>query len=376
VRIGGQRVPWPVAVGVLLVVIVVALVRQWHHAPGGAPAGASGGATAGGPAPGGTVAGSSSGRGGGARASKTGDPIPEPGSLRADVAGAPAPAPGTVRIGAWNLEWLGTANQRGSDAKGVERSPHDLAVMIMLLGADVLGVEEVKGVPGGGELRNPILDGVMSELKGMTGAEWRYRIFPNRRNLNDQCCGVVWNTARLTAGAFTALEVDESLATTTDHGFLVRRPVLAQFSAGAGKTDFGLVVIHLKCCDEREQRAAEARAIVKGLTPLMKALREGDVLIIGDSNMNRHDEPGVVELARAGFADLNAQDAGTYIAGGGALDRAFTPPGPGGKGTQPEFAGSTFNVYRYPGLTDWQQRVMLSDHRPVYVDVKVMADDD
>jgi endonuclease/exonuclease/phosphatase family metal-dependent hydrolase len=161
----------------------------------------------------------------------------------------------------------------------------------------------------------------------------------------------------------------------TEHTLLARRPVGVKFETAPGKTDVVVVVVHLKCCNAAGHRAAEAKALIDALEPLRAATGDRDILLIGDSNISRHDEPAVGVLGDAGFRDLNESDQSTYVSGG-ALDRAFVPPGENGRPTQPEFANSRFTVVRRGPVPQQEYRRRLSDHYLVYTDVRLTNDDD
>jgi endonuclease/exonuclease/phosphatase family metal-dependent hydrolase len=184
---------------------------------------------------------------------------------------------------------------------------------------------------------------------------------------------VMWNTSRVSASPSKPLAVNPPQS-----NFLMRRPVGTRFRTGTGRTDFVMVVVHLKCCNFASQRNQEAQLILDAL-PQLKAdtANDADVLIMGDSNINKHTEAAVNTFAGAGFEDLNAADQKTYVSGG-ALDRAFVPPAGGGgnNARQPEFNSSTFNVFKTGPAAAPDYRKRLSDHYLVWTEIKVMADDD
>jgi endonuclease/exonuclease/phosphatase family metal-dependent hydrolase len=289
------------------------------------------------------------------------------------AAAAAVPIGQSVRVGTWNIEWLGTPNNRKGAGHGVLQSADDLATLIQDANVDVLGLEEIHATKQGNALRNDVLDGVVATLRQRTGKTWRYRLFPNATADTSQVCGVMWNTSRVSASPSKPLVVNPPAS---QPNLLMRRPVGTRFRTGTGRTDFVMVVVHLKCCNEAARREQEAQLILDALPQLRADTNDdADVLIMGDSNINRHTEPAVAKFASQGFEDLNASEQSTYISGG-ALDRAFVPPGAASGSRQAEFDSSAFNVFKSGVAAAPDYRKRFSDHYLVWTEIKVMADDD
>lgn len=303
-------------------------------------------------------------------------PAPTPSSPTPRSAAAP-PAP--IRIGAWNIEWLGTPGSRSGPAKGHAQAAEDLADYIATAGVSILGVEEIAETDaaappeGSGWVArtNATLRAAFEIVEARGGGSWRHQLYPARTGRN-QLCGLAWNAARVTAvGAPVPVTLSDPDAGAT----VWSRPPYAQmFSAGDGLTDFAVVVVHMKSNyngDFSQQRAREADELVAALA---QTVADPDVLIIGDANCGSHAEPAVTKFEQAGFVDLNAADTPTHIRYG-PLDRAFVPRG------QPEFAASGFQVLREEylsarGITEPDFKVRFSDHFMVVTELAVGPDDD
>jgi predicted extracellular nuclease len=309
-------------------------------------------------------------------------------------------------IGAWNLQWLG--NAKAGHRK--PQAPEDIASLLQQAAVDILALEEISatGQDAHGHARNDTLDAVLAQLN-QGGARWAYTLFPKRdgaRAPQDQWTGLAWNAAavtpvagpvRLDARINPAREdairqrLDEPDANTVVWS---RWPQAMKFSAGKGLSDFVVVPIHLKSniggAATADARAYEAELIVQGLSRLPAALRDDDVIILGDSNLLEADEPAALTLQQAGFKDCNARDIGTHLSfrkgeKRAPFDRIFV------KATQPETSGACpaegkgqgprdFKVFKpqdwQPDIGNSQFQQRLSDHLLVRTTLCVMKDDD
>jgi hypothetical protein len=278
-----------------------------------------------------------------------------------------------LRIGAWNIEWLGEPQNRSGPARNHQQSPEDLADYILAAGVDVLGLAEIRQDDPAGGMTSSILTAALERVGAQTTGSWRHRLFPARSGRN-QLCGVAWDTTRVVAVGDPVL-----VPTPQQHSSqgkpLWSRPAYGQaFSAGPDLTDFVVVVVHLKSDfggDFAEHRGEEAHWLLAGLP---QAVRDPDILIIGDLNCDRHDEPAIRTLVAGGFVDLNAADQATHWRFG-PLDRALVPA------DQPEFAAGPLEVFSTPylesrGLSAEEFKVRFSDHYLVVTELRVLPDDD
>ncbi len=286
--------------------------------------------------------------------------------------------PRPIRVGAWNIEWLGTPGRRSGPARGHAQAAADLADYITAADVAILGVEEIAetaaaapATPQGWVDRtNATLQAAFDVVRQRGRGQWRHRLYPARTGRN-QLCGVAWDTTRVTAvGTPVALTTSDP-----ETQSVWSRPPFAQtFSAGAGLTDFAVITVHMKSNyngDFSERRGREAEELAAALPG---TLTDPDVIILGDANCGSHGEPAVARLEAAGFVDLNAADASTHIRYG-PLDRVFVPR------AQPEFAGRHFEVVRegylaQRGLTETDFKVRYSDHFMVVTEVTIGPDDD
>ncbi|HEU6437439.1 MAG TPA: hypothetical protein VE028_08300 [Nitratidesulfovibrio sp.] len=259
------------------------------------------------------------------------------------VAGRAAPdgtAPdcaAVIRVGAWNIEWLGTPDRR--TAGGLQTSD-DIAAAIGASGVHLLALEEAAVTDGGKAMRNAVLDGAFARLNA-GGAQWSYLLFPARVpphskptvHNSTQCVGMAWDgrTLRLKRPpqAIMAMvdmtaekELDQRMrkAAGPDQGIklLARWPHLAVFDAGPGTREFGVVVLHLKASKGVTSLAMQARTMEGEL--LLPGLRKQavsnglrDILVLGDLNTQDRTEPVLQMLADEGFIDCNPGDQPTFF---------------------------------------------------------------
>jgi hypothetical protein len=278
-----------------------------------------------------------------------------------------------IRVGAWNIEWLGMPERRSGVAKGQLQTPEALAEYILAADIDILGLEEIKIDAADGSDTSAALRQAFAVVEQSGGGQWQHRLFATNYG-RDQCTGIAWDAARVTPLDEPRIVTNPSQTSTEGRQLWSRPPRGLMFSAGAGLTDFVVVVIHMKSDyggDFSQHRGEEAKRLVRDLP---SAFDDPDVVIIGDANCDTHDEPAVVAITGAGFVDLNAQDVETHWRYG-ALDRAFVPA------DQPEFARQCFEVlsdsfFRAHDLTVEDFKVHYSDHFMVITEVDVMQDDD
>lgn len=289
------------------------------------------------------------------------------------TAPAPAAAPASIRVGAWNIEWLGSPERRSGPAENHAQTPAALAEYILESNVDILGLAEiaqnVEERPG----TNATLTAALRLVEQQTGGKWAHRLFPTRSGRN-QCCGIAWDATRVTSLDEPCLVTQPEQASLQGKPLWSRPPYGLTFSAGEGLTDFVVVMIHMKSNyggDFTNHRAEEA---VHLTLDLRGVIQDGDVIIIGDANCGTHGEPAVAAIEAGGFIDLNADDTPTHWTYG-ALDRAFVPE------EQPEFADRYFEVFgdsfiNAHGLSTEQFKVNYSDHYMVITEVVVIPDDD
>lgn len=298
----------------------------------------------------------------------------------------------SVRIGAWNIEWLGKPEDRSGLGKDVAQSPDDLADCIVYSKAAAVAIEEIiaKLRGEGGAIRSSEVEGVIASLKKKTNQVWNYVLFPGRAD-GDQLTGVMWNT-----GVLTALDTnDQKWSAAEDRPWMLpiakgrskqgnalwnRPPHAMKFRVGeasSGRTDFVLVVMHMKADyqgDFAAHRREEAEALVGALPAVKKVFKDADIVLLGDSNCVGQHEEGIVAFEKAGLMDLNGGKLTTHWRGG-TMDRIMPV------GDQDEFAGAKMEVVsdgylreRRLSPADFKRR--YSDHYMVVTTVRVMGDDD
>jgi predicted extracellular nuclease len=275
----------------------------------------------------------------------------------------PASALDWVKIGAWNIENLGERTF-GQDERA-------LAEHIFLSGVDILALEEIHDTDNKSTSRtNAKLDAAFKLLNKLPNQDWTYLLLENRDPTDtSQLCGVAWNRKRVTLlGPPFRIPLDDDGGKIWD-----RHPHALKFSTGSSTTDFVVIPLHMKANvgrarATRKQREREASALVAALPGVSQHYgSESDIVLLGDTNCLRADEPALGVFEAAGLKDLNDKDRGTYVSGG-PFDRILVPKG------QTEFRFSRqYNLLASdPGGHD----SALSDHQLVMAAIVVMADDD
>ena len=290
----------------------------------------------------------------------------------------PAVASDNIRVGAWNIETLGTPQNRDYRRKrkshgfGVARDPGELASEIRKLTLDMLVVTEIDDTAQQEARRgNQILDHTLVILNQTAGYDWTYVLFPKYGYYaHSQLTGVAWNRKRISQrGDWYRVELGERTSRFWEWD---RHPHAIAFSRGAGRTDFVVIPIHMKAGRSGkaiDQRRVEAHALVATLEDIKAHFNDDDLILIGDFNMTHAHEGAGSVYRDAGLVDLNAKDAPTHAAGL-ALDRVYVP-------SNPLFEGlSQFSVASPANTKTAGFRRRLSDHWPIVLEFEDKPDDD
>jgi hypothetical protein len=302
------------------------------------------------------------------------------------ASGQPPQKPTYLRIGSWNIENLGNPGARRGPGEGIAQKPKDLAHYIHYARLDLLALQEIHAdepAPAGFPNKyrtNSILNKTFQELNKEPGQSWKHVLFPKMRAADtSQWTGLAWKEAKVKpVGNIVQLPVSHARSG-QDSNRWDRNLHAMMFSAGPGKTDFVVMVVHLKAnltSSFARHRGEEMDDLVSKLGDLQKAFPgERDFIVLGDTNISSAQEPAVKTMEKAGFRDLNKADLDTHTAKGiQPFDRIFVPK------DQPEFLRSQLEV-----LSDFQKRERLSfaeyrtrysDHYIVVTTIQVMDDDD
>jgi endonuclease/exonuclease/phosphatase family metal-dependent hydrolase len=289
---------------------------------------------------------------------------------------AKAPEAPPVRVGTWNIQWLGRPDKRFDGAQKAD----DLAEYVHRSGVAVLGLNEITA---DGEPAEPRTNRTLTEatrlLREKTGHTWKHVLFAKEDDADrDQLVGVAWDADRVKlVGA--PFRVPLRRKGPSDEVWR-RYPWAAKFSLGEGKTDVVVVPVHQKSNfggDEpaRRTRAEEARMLARSLAAVQTHFADDDVVILGDFNCLKKDEPALACYAAVGLRDLNGDEHQSWIASSqypaAPFDRVLVPD------DQPEFKECRLTVFKGHHLAGEKEfRRRCSDHYLVHVDVKVLADDD
>jgi hypothetical protein len=294
---------------------------------------------------------------------------------------------GTIVLGAWNIEWLGAPAKRSGPAQNVAQDPRELAEVIRESGVHVLALAEIVTDVRGKPVRSREIEAIIEHLAA-AGQTWDYALAPPRQT-GDQMTGVMWNTRVVTAINDAGKPWDQSRdqmwpvpvpmrqRAATGGTVWARPPHAIKFSAGKDRSDFVVIPVHMKADyqgDFSAQRKEEAQALIAQLPAIRAHFTDKDVMILGDTNADKHAEPAIVAFVGAGLTDLNARDQHTHWRSG-SMDRALVPA------DQPEFAASTFSVFANDFMAahrlrpaDWKRR--FSDHYLITSTMKIEPDDD
>lgn len=303
-----------------------------------------------------------------------------------------------LQVASWNIEHLS-----GSSRADRRQSAYALADHIEMAGVDLIVLQEIYLTPEDEEVRlfdnqpviesratpprrNSDLDIVCYLLEEHLDSPWRYVILPNR-NANDrsQLCAAMWNTSRLSLSNVQPLDV---LHVDGPNSLWDRKPHLLSFTSEiqvwrrslAGVWErlpenrtISVVPLHMKSnyggvTKNRRVREKEAKTLCDALERIVPA--DPSLMLLGDTNILRNDEPAVEIFVSRGFVDLNNNDSATYWSrefGESPFDRVFIAPG------RPEFRYTRQYVLRSSDLALHDR--FLSDHYMIKVSVKDYLDD-
>jgi endonuclease/exonuclease/phosphatase family metal-dependent hydrolase len=304
-----------------------------------------------------------------------------------------------LQIASWNIEHLS-----GHPRAQRKQSAYALADHIEMAGIDMISLQEVYITDSDevvrlfenhppiqsrafSERRNSDLDIVCYLLEEHLDCTWQYIILPNRQSGDkSQLCAVMWNADRLSLGEVIPLNVKHSDG---DFKLWDRKPHLLSFTTGIDvwrrsdtgdwnkqpeKRTISVVPVHMKSnyggvTKNRQIRALEALTLCDSLDEI-KGIVDPSIIILGDTNILRNDEPAIETFISRGFIDLNNNDATTYWSkdyGEAPFDRIFVVE------NRPEFRYSRQYVLRSSDLT--QHDRFLSDHYMIKISIKDYVDD-
>lgn len=312
-------------------------------------------------------------------------PVPPAWAEPGNVPLAAPPDAGFLRVGAWNIQNLGTRVL-------APQKPADLVAYIAAASVDVLCLEEIHdddqktdSDDAVAPYKNATLNEMLPLLKAKTSDDWHYEMTdPTPDNERCQTTGVLWRTARTEMKGRWSLPVIAGKHPHSKEIYWKRRPEAFHFKALNGKADFILIPLHMKSnlgTEGTDMRPIEARQLSDCLASLIDHFKgEKDILLLGDTNINP-GEHGVQDVW-ASFTDLNLTERVTWNNPSegyppAPFDRIFVPKG------HPEFAKSTETIhgpYLKGGQTEeeWflEHNKYRSDHLLIWCDIAVDSDDD
>ena len=304
-----------------------------------------------------------------------------------------------IQVASWNIEHLS-----GASRESKRQSAYALADHIEMAGVDVIALQEVYVTDPDEEVRlfenqpviesratterrNADLDKVCFLLEEHLNDKWAYRIIPNRNGGDtSQLCAVMWNTARLSQTGILRLEVKhkvdgDALWDRAPHAVTFTSPLKVWRKDKTGKWEkikeqksFTIVPLHMKSnygggTKNIRKRKKEAQTLVDALK-IAEGKIDPSLILMGDTNILKYDEPAIDILVNNGFIDLNNTDSPTYWSrqyGDSPFDRAFVAEG------RDEFKYSRQYVLRSADLVLHDR--FLSDHYMIKMSVNIYLDD-
>ena len=300
-------------------------------------------------------------------------------------------------VGTWNLEWFDDAKGRGFpeyNQHGPKYGPRTMDDLKTIAGiitnqlmAKVLVLDEINGMHD--EASSVEMDRLLSCL----GTNWAYQL---TRSGGAQRIAILYDSAAARKDLCVELNLpDEKVE---DKGIFERQPLVAKFTfldgKGHLKNDLVVVGVHLASGQDLEKNHNRAMELLREdlkarftNEPLLKG--EKDVLVMGDFNADRYDkhaEDFWVNYDADGlqFKTMSPEHGEDYsptrMAGVPLFPRSridyILASGKDG-GILDELVQWTAQVHTELLPTDFNEfRKHVSDHIPVTVRVKVVADDD
>lgn len=304
-----------------------------------------------------------------------------------------------LQVASWNIEHLS-----GSSRADRRQSAYALADHIEMAGVDLIVLQEIYLTPEDQEVRlfdgqpviesraqsprrNSDLDIVCYLLEEHLDTPWNYFILPNRQaGDRSQLCAALWNTDRLALRDVRALDVlhehdsdrlwdrKPHLLSFTSAIQVWRRSSAGEWEQTAENRTLSVVPLHMKSnyggvTKNRRVRGKEAETLCNVLDGIRGEI-DPSLMLLGDTNILRNDEPAVETFVSHGFVDLNNNDSPTYWSreyGESPFDRVFVAH------ERPEFRYTRQYVLRSSDLA--QHDRFLSDHYMIKVSVKDYVDD-
>ena len=287
---------------------------------------------------------------------------------------AAADRPTTARIASFNAEWLAdhyttTATERDDFQPRVEADYAMLQSLIVANEIDVLGLQEVEG------------DAAM-QLLGLP-ASWSWVVGDTGWSQN---LVIAWRSDRFDLQGLRALPLDANTGAARD-------PLVAELRHRDGQLGFTLVVVHNNPYEqtaEARMRQAQVRELAawveSGLPDEEPSDIAGQRIILGDFNDTFEGiNPSLPSLdALDGVAGLRFASrqttASSYIPYASLIDHIVLSPSLVARwdgATDPEGLGVIAHdqIEPWSSYTDGSRGVPnISDHRPIYVDLRLGAD--
>ncbi|WP_222266226.1 ExeM/NucH family extracellular endonuclease [Modestobacter marinus] len=282
---------------------------------------------------------------------------------------------------------FGDLARGAEDADELARQEAKIVRSITALDADVLTLHEIEN----SAVLTPAtpyraVETLLAALEDADGHDWRYvRAHEDTDVITN---AIVYRADRVVPVGDPAVPADLSAFANA------RSPIAQTFSAGGDL--FTVIANHLKskgsACGAGSDdpaaggngncngdRVAQAQALVAFAAERASAAGDPDLLLTGDFNAYRHEDPIDVVTA-AGWTELVAPDQHSYVfdGGSGSLDHIFASPSLAAKVTGHavwDVNASESSAYQYDGDQRLYSRgpYRASDHNPTLVGIDIDA---
>ncbi len=304
-----------------------------------------------------------------------------------------------LQIASWNIEHLS-----GASREEKRQSAFALADHIEMAGIDIIALQEIYVTDSDevvrlfdnappvesravGAMRNRDLDIVCYLLEEHLKHRWAYEILPNRTpGDRSQLCAVMWDTERVSKTGSMRIPVRHEIdgATLWDRAphaikFTTRMKVFRRdadnkWAPTEEAKSIALIPLHMKsnyggATKNLRVREKEAQELCRHLDSVRSEL-DRSLILIGDTNVLKYDEPAIECFVNNGLVDLNNADGPTYWSrdyGDSPFDRAFVAEG------REEFRYTRQYILRSSDLVTHDR--LLSDHYMIKISVKLYLDD-
>jgi len=253
-----------------------------------------------------------------------------------------------VDVGWWNIRDFGTSS----------RNNIEIAKIAKIINTDVMAI---------GELNDR---DALKLLAHNLGTSWMWATTGKKVGHNPwtaEYYGFVWNNDKVTL-------LDSIHIFTDPQNEFDRDPAWATFRTIDHNLDFTVIAVHVTWGDKVGPRKAEVQAMKKVYLEVQeKTLTDNDLIVLGDFNRNKNDSSFDSLLSISGMVRANDITGPTHISSNTTYDQIFISTDYTnewrGESVTVHFDETNFN-------SDQEAKLVVSDHRPVWIRLYIPNDDD